>query len=754
MTMKNLILSFALICTMSISFAQNQLSVPTCPNKVEFANIMINLNDDVQKKINTEINNLLTPPNKFLDQKIERMQLYFPIIERVLEEENVPEDVKYLSVMESALLPEAISSSNAIGYWQFKEPTAKEVGLRIDNNQDERKNIYFSTKAAATYLKKNNLTLKNWISAILSFNKGLGGAKSEVPESWTNASEIDFTNAVDEYLIKALAYRIAFEHRLNRTKESEKKFVEFPGNGKSLAEISVELGTDLNELRRYNSWLQGSSIQNDKKYNVLILTGGTNSEDIENKVKKRSDLITGNINFPELKRITEATTSADAPIFYQINGKKGIMSTSGQEAAQMAQKSKVKLKSFLSYNDMTDKDITKEGQIYYLQKKSKTAKVPYHTLNSNQSLWDVSQMYGLRLASLFKFNRMKKTERGQAGRVLWMQKTRPKKTPIEYIKDILPNKPTEPILASTETNKEVLESSKKPSKLDAKPIDSEPMSSTDPIFDSKPKAKEVITYPKSKTPIANNNTHIVKNGETIYSIAKMYGITSNELKALNNIEPGEIIQENQRLIVSRETNTSSKNPEPEVIKATEKPKPEVVKAAEKPKPEVVKVIEKPESAIEEEVVLSPVNNKPATPVLIENTSNGFHVVSKGETAYSISRKYDLTVSQLLAMNNMKSATVEIGQALKVSKQAKITPAKASNPEPITEPITEVKASKPAPIKVISSHTSTGLKYHTVKTGETLFSISKKYGVSTDQVKQWNKLPDNNVKLGASLIVSK
>ena len=105
--------------------AQVQISIPESPKKIEFANIIIELDDAAQKNVNAEIIKLLTPQNKFLELKLERMQWYFPIIEKILEEEEVPEDFKYLAVLESSLLPEAISSSNAVGFWQFKEVTGQ-----------------------------------------------------------------------------------------------------------------------------------------------------------------------------------------------------------------------------------------------------------------------------------------------------------------------------------------------------------------------------------------------------------------------------------------------------------------------------------------------------------------------------------------------------------------------------------------------------------------------------------------------------
>ena len=86
--------------------------------------------------------------NSFLDAKLERMQWYFPIIERILEQENMPDDIKFISVMESSLIPDALSTSGAVGYWQFKDITATELGLRINRNVDQRKNIISASHAA------------------------------------------------------------------------------------------------------------------------------------------------------------------------------------------------------------------------------------------------------------------------------------------------------------------------------------------------------------------------------------------------------------------------------------------------------------------------------------------------------------------------------------------------------------------------------------------------------------------------------
>jgi len=240
---KKYILLLNLFCV--AAFAQVEYSLPETPKKIEFANVIINLDDDTRKEVDKYVVSLLTPQNTYLDTKLELMQWYFPYIEKILEQENVPDDLKYLAVQESGLKPDALSSSAAVGFWQLKEATGKELGLRIDNEVDERRYIYASTVAAATYFKKNNIVFKNWISCIYAYNQGPTGAAKEIPNNWSYASEVLFNKDTPDYLLKALAHRIAYEHRLNRLKHSNTILINYPVINKSLAEIAVELTIEL-----------------------------------------------------------------------------------------------------------------------------------------------------------------------------------------------------------------------------------------------------------------------------------------------------------------------------------------------------------------------------------------------------------------------------------------------------------------------------------------------------------------------------
>ena len=106
--------------------------------------------------------------------------VYFPMFEKALAEEGLPTDLKYLSIIESALNPVAISRSGAGGLWQFMKPTARECGLKISSYVDERMDPEKSTKAAVLYLKQLYAMFGNWELVMAAYNAGPGRVRSAV----------------------------------------------------------------------------------------------------------------------------------------------------------------------------------------------------------------------------------------------------------------------------------------------------------------------------------------------------------------------------------------------------------------------------------------------------------------------------------------------------------------------------------------------------------------------------------------------
>jgi hypothetical protein len=103
---------------------------------------------------------------------LKRSTRYFPFIEKTLAQHNMPDDLKYVPVVESALLPHAGSSKGAVGYWQFIKSTGLNYGLTINRNIDERRNLYASTRAAVSYLKELHSLFGSWTLAAAAYNVG------------------------------------------------------------------------------------------------------------------------------------------------------------------------------------------------------------------------------------------------------------------------------------------------------------------------------------------------------------------------------------------------------------------------------------------------------------------------------------------------------------------------------------------------------------------------------------------------------
>ena len=122
MKMIKQILIVAILLVSLIGFTQ-QVKVP---EQMEFAGIKLKINSAARSEIQKDVD-ALTQNEKYLLNKLKRAEEFFPIVEKIFKEEGLPQDFKYLAIQESALIGDAVSSSNAVGYWQFKKEAAIEV---------------------------------------------------------------------------------------------------------------------------------------------------------------------------------------------------------------------------------------------------------------------------------------------------------------------------------------------------------------------------------------------------------------------------------------------------------------------------------------------------------------------------------------------------------------------------------------------------------------------------------------------------
>ena len=258
---------------LAVTFAFNSLlaqEVPKVSAKMKFADIQLTIDADAQAKIQKKVNSLMQ--NRiYYNQFLERCNLYFPFIEKVFKEQKLPEDFKFLAIQESTLNPDAVSRSNAVGFWQFKDFTAKELGLRVDPQIDERKNIVSSSRAAAKYLKKNHYFLKNWIYTTLSYNLGLTGANQLLDRKYIGAKKLTLTKNTHNYIIHFLANRLAFKSNLGKGSIPQITLYEYQeAKGKTLDELTRITTLSRKELESYNRWLQSGYVPLDKEYSFLL----------------------------------------------------------------------------------------------------------------------------------------------------------------------------------------------------------------------------------------------------------------------------------------------------------------------------------------------------------------------------------------------------------------------------------------------------------------------------------------------------
>lgn len=134
---------------------------------------------------------------------------YLPHIEEVLARNGLPDDLKYVAVVESALRSEASSSMGAVGFWQFIPATGRYYGLAIDSDIDQRRNIFASTEAAVKYFKKLHSLFGSWTMAAAAYNMGEDGLKNEIEsQKVSEFYKLYLPQETQRYILKVVAAKL------------------------------------------------------------------------------------------------------------------------------------------------------------------------------------------------------------------------------------------------------------------------------------------------------------------------------------------------------------------------------------------------------------------------------------------------------------------------------------------------------------------------------------------------------------------
>lgn len=258
----------------------NVLATPPIPNTVQFCGEDVPINIYyVREGLERELIIHCYQHSRTI-QTFKRSTRFFPEIEKILKEEGVPEDLKYLCVAESSL-ENVVSPSAAAGFWQFMESTGKNYGLEINDNVDERYHIEKSTRAACTYLKSLKAKFGTWALAAAAYNMGENGLQRSISEqSVNNYWDLYLNTETSRYVNRIISYKLMFE-------EPEKYGVKLkltecyrpiPYNEiavdstiPSLHDFAKANNILYRELKEMNPWLRNKLLPvREKKYSIRV----------------------------------------------------------------------------------------------------------------------------------------------------------------------------------------------------------------------------------------------------------------------------------------------------------------------------------------------------------------------------------------------------------------------------------------------------------------------------------------------------
>jgi membrane-bound lytic murein transglycosylase D len=212
---------------------------------------------------------------------IKRAHKYFPIIEPMLKKYGIPDDFKYLAVAESGLENNS-SSAGAAGFWHFLKSSAKEYGLEVNQNVDERYNLEKATKVAADYLKKSKKRFGTWTLAAAAYNAGNARiARNLKKQQVTDYYDLLLNSETSRYVLRIVALKEVLSYPKKYGFEFEKedlytspatRIVKVDTVITNIASFAKGFNTNYKELKLHNAWLRENKLNNKsrKLYKITI----------------------------------------------------------------------------------------------------------------------------------------------------------------------------------------------------------------------------------------------------------------------------------------------------------------------------------------------------------------------------------------------------------------------------------------------------------------------------------------------------
>lgn len=289
---------------------------------------------------------------------------WFPIIEPILKTEGVPDDFKYLAVIESHL-SNVTSPMGAAGFWQLVPSSAYNYGLEVNGNIDERYNVEKSTLAACKHIKEAYSVFKSWTLAAAAYNLGIGGISNAMKKQKAiTYYDLLLNSETGSFVYRILTYKtllsnpkhFGIKQKNKKQNALHLKTFKVDSNVHQLKYLAVKLGVNEEIIKQFNPWILTNEINNAAKKTYEIKIPKNLKLDYSGYL---SDLYAQNIKSAENTEVTETPKDSTnvvtiKPIFYVVK--------INEPLKNVAAFFEVKLEDLCKWNSLKEGDMAVKGQ--------------------------------------------------------------------------------------------------------------------------------------------------------------------------------------------------------------------------------------------------------------------------------------------------------------------------------------------------------------------------------------------------------
>lgn len=387
-----------------------------------YDNLGLTIDIAFNDRVNAFINYFTVRDRDYTREMLRRQEIYLPIFEKYLKEYGLPQELKYLPIIEAGLNPKATSGPQAVGLWQFMAPTAKENGLKIDWYIDERMDPEKSTEAACKYIKWLYGVFKDWKLTLAAYNSGIGNVKRAIRRAGYKNNFWDVyrylpretRSYVPQFAAIVYTMEYAEVHNIYTNEPlypTDYETVETKGFV-YLKAFAEESGISLETLKQLNPEIKKGAIPAQSKGFQLRIPKSANENFIKNQAQILAKAEDGKKEFEKMAKNMPGSTFGKEKVVYRVR--------SGDVLGTIARRHRVRLQDLKAWNKIRG-SIIRVGQrlnIYtgpdfYDGTSAKAINQPLpdskvHIVQPGDTLWDISRMYkGLSIGKIKELNLMK-----------------------------------------------------------------------------------------------------------------------------------------------------------------------------------------------------------------------------------------------------------------------------------------------------------------------------------------------------------